>query len=221
MSVIKHKDQRVGMFIDAQNLYHSAKNLYQARVNFGNVLKETIGSRSLIRAIAYVITTESGEEQGFFDALTKLGIETKTKDLQIFAGGAKKGDWDVGLAVDAIKMAPKLDTVILASGDGDFVPLVHYLQMNEGCQVEVVAFGKSASGRLKEAADDFIDMCVNPGQYLIRPTGRGTRFRDDGSQTEEAPATPSANGGAEHSSRPRVPERTRRIRRMLPQEPEA
>jgi uncharacterized LabA/DUF88 family protein len=167
MPVIKHKEQRTGIFIDTQNLYHCAKNLYHARVNFGAILKEAVGNRSLIRAIAYVITTEAGDEKNFFEALEKLGIETKTKNLQIFTGGAKKADWDVGLAVDAIKMAPKLDTVILASGDGDFVPLIEYLQTNEGCQVEVISFGKSTSSRIKEVADDFIDMCENPKKYLI------------------------------------------------------
>lgn len=168
MSVIKHKEQRVGVFIDTQNLYHSAKNLYGgARVNFGEVLKETVAGRALIRAIAYVITTEAGDEKSFFEALEKMGIETKTKDLQIFLGGAKKADWDVGLAVDAIKMAPKLDTVVIVSGDGDFVPLVKYLQTNEGCQVEVASFRKSSSSLLVESADDFLDLDENPEKFLI------------------------------------------------------
>ena len=167
MSVIKHKEQRVGVFIDTSNLYHSAKNLYKRKVNFGNVLRDAVAGRKLVRAIAYVITSEGGEEKNFFDALTKLGIETKTKELQIFAGGAKKGDWDVGLAVDAMKMAPKLDAVILVAGDGDFVPLVEYLQSTCGVQVEVVSFGKSASMKLKEQADDFLDLSDNYRKYLI------------------------------------------------------
>jgi uncharacterized LabA/DUF88 family protein len=167
MSVIKHKNQRVGIFIDTQNLYHSAKNLYSCKVNFGQVVKDGLSGRSLIRAIAYVITTESGDEQNFFEALTKVGIETKTKNLQIFAGGAKKADWDVGLAVDAIKLAPKLDAVILISGDGDFVPLVEYLRTNEGCQVEVISFGKSSSTKLIESADEFLDLDQSPEKYLI------------------------------------------------------
>ncbi len=142
MAVIRHEKQRVGVFIDTQNLYHSAKNLYKAKVNFGNVVKAALGNRILIRAVAYVASTEGGEEQAFFEALNKLQIETKTKDLQIFAGGAKKADWDVGIAVDAIKMAPKLDVIVLATGDGDFVPLVEYLK-SLGCQVEAIAFGRS------------------------------------------------------------------------------
>ena len=90
MSIIKHKEQRVGIYIDAQNLYHSAKNLYHSKVNFGQIVEDALAGRKLVRAIAYVISTESGEEQGFFDALEKAGIETKTKNLQIFAGGSKK-----------------------------------------------------------------------------------------------------------------------------------
>jgi len=167
MGIIKHKNQRVGIFIDTQNLYHTAKNIYGAKVNFGQVVKDSLDGRSLIRAVAYVITTESGEEKSFFDALEKVGIETKTKNLQIFSGGAKKADWDVGLAVDAIKLAPKLDAVILVSGDGDFVPLVEYLKVNEGCQVEVVSFGKSSSSKLIETCDDFLDLDLNPRKYLI------------------------------------------------------
>ena len=167
MSVIKHKGQRVGVFIDTQNLYHSAKNLYHGKVNFGKIVEDAVGERELIRAVAYAITTESGEERAFLEALGKMGIEARIKDLQIFSGGAKKADWDVGLAVDAIKMAPKLDAVILVSGDGDFVPLVEYLKMNEGCQVEVVSFGKSTSAKLIEAADSFTDLDENPKKYLI------------------------------------------------------
>jgi len=164
--IIKHKEQRVGIFIDTQNLYHSARNLYKARVNFGAVLRDAVAGRKLVRAVAYVITTEAGDEKNFFEALTKLGIETKTKDLQIFHTGTKKGDWDVGLTVDAIKMAPRLDSVVIISGDGDYVPLVEYLQ-TMGVQVEVVSFGKSTSGKLLDAVDDFVDLSENPKKYLI------------------------------------------------------
>ena len=167
MAIIKHPEQRVGVFIDTQNLYHSAKNLYRANVNFGAVLKEVVGERALIRAIAYVIHTEGGEEKGFFEALEKVGIETKTKALQIFGSGAKKADWDVGLAIDAIKLAPKLDAVIICSGDGDFAPLVEYLKTHQGCQVEVVAFSKSTSSKLLEVADEFLDLDENPRKYLL------------------------------------------------------
>ncbi len=167
MDNLKHKGQRVGIFIDTQNLYHGAKNLYRSKVNFQNIISDILAERDLIRSIAYVINTDSIEEQNFFDALEKIGIETKIKDIQIFSSGSKKADWDVGLAIDAIRMAPKLDVVIIASGDGDFVHLIQYLQGTFGCRVETVAFGQSASSMVKEYSDEFIDLSENPSRYLI------------------------------------------------------
>jgi uncharacterized LabA/DUF88 family protein len=131
------------------------------------------------------VNTESGEESAFFEALQKQGIEIKTKDLQIFSGGAKKADWDVGLAIDAVASAPKLDAIILATGDGDFVPLVEYLQNKEGCQVEVISFGRSTSMKLKEAADDFIDMDEKPATYLLTYKGWGRSPRTRAPKREE------------------------------------
>jgi uncharacterized LabA/DUF88 family protein len=167
MAIIKQKDQRVGVFIDTQNLYHTAKHIYKRKVNFANVVKEVLCGRKLIRAIAYVITTENEDERAFLGALTKAGIETKAKDLQIFYDGSKKADWDIGLAIDAVTMAPKLDAIVIISGDGDFVPLCEYLRYHHGVQVEVATFGQSASSMLKDAADDFLDLSAHPKKYLI------------------------------------------------------
>jgi len=162
-----HKEQKIAVLIDVQNLYHSAKNLYQAKVNFGEILKSAVAGRKLIRAFAYVVRTKSGEEKPFFEALTKLGIETRVKDLQEFYGGMKKADWDVGVAVDAIKTASGVDVISLISGDGDYVPLVEYLK-NQGKRVEVNAFGRSTSSRLKEVADEFFDLEEEPEKYLLK-----------------------------------------------------
>ena len=164
---IKNKDQRVAIFIDVQNLYHSAKNLYQARVNFREILKTATAGRQLIRALGYVVRTKTGEEKPFFDALLALGIETRVKDLQEYYGGLKKADWDVGIAVDAIKTADSIDVSVLISGDGDYVPLVDYLK-NHGKRVEVLAFGKSTSTKLRDAADEFIDLGEDSGKYLLK-----------------------------------------------------
>lgn len=168
MSIPKHKNQRVAVLIDVQNMYHSAKHIYNGRANFKEILKAAVAGRQLIRAIGYVIRTESGEEKPFFEALSKIGIELKVKDLQIFPGGMKKADWDVGMAVDAIRLAEMvIDAIVLVTGDGDYVPLVEYLK-GKGRQVEVVAFGKSTSARLKEEADDFIDLGESAGKFILR-----------------------------------------------------
>jgi len=172
-----HPAQRIAIFIDVQNLYHSAKNIFKARVNFENLIKTAIHDRQLVRIFAYVVKSETGEdaaegkalsgEAAFFDALEKLGIELRVKDIQIYASGFKKADWDVGMAVDAIRLSPSVDTIVLATGDGDFIPLVEYLQAH-GKLVEVMAFSKSASGKLKETVDEFIDLGEKPRIFLLR-----------------------------------------------------
>ncbi len=168
----KPKNQRVGVFVDVQNMYYSAKNLYKTKVNFKTLLIEAVAGRTLIRAIAYGIKADVRDEGNFFDALRNIGYEVKTKDLQTFIGGMKKGDWDIGIAMDMIELAPKLDTAILISGDGDFMDLIQHLKRAVGCRVEVIAFGKSASSKIKENADEFTDLDKNPRKFLIPQRGR-------------------------------------------------
>ncbi len=163
----KPKEQRVEVLIDIQNLYHSAKNLYHSKVNFEEVLKQAIAGRKFIRAFGYVVRTKTGEEKPFFDALTKLGIEIRVRDLQEFYGGAKKADWDVGIVIDAIRTSAGLDVIVLVSGDGDFIALVEYLK-NQGKRVEVMAFGRTTSLKLKETADEFVDLDLLPQKFLLK-----------------------------------------------------
>jgi uncharacterized LabA/DUF88 family protein len=165
--VSKFKEQRVGVLVDIQNLYYSAKVLHHKKVNFKNVLLEGVSGRKLIRAIAYGIKTMEGLEKNFFDALGKQGFEVKTKDLQIFPGGAKKGDWDVGIAVDAIKLSKSLDVLVLISGDGDYIPMIEYIQNESGCRVEGMAFLESTSAKLVEKLDDFTNLSENKKKFLI------------------------------------------------------
>ena len=164
----QHKDQRVGVFVDVQNMYHSGKNLYSANVNFDKILNVAVSDRQLIRAIAYVICSNTSEEQAFFETISKYGFELKVKDLQIFPGGMKKADWDVGMAVDAIKLADKLDVVVLVTGDGDFIPLVQYLKENKGCRVELLSFKRTTSSKLIKKVDNFLDLGGRDSDFLIK-----------------------------------------------------
>ncbi|MCK4556409.1 MAG: NYN domain-containing protein [Candidatus Aminicenantes bacterium] len=163
-----YKQQRVGIFVDVQNMYYSARNIYKSKVNFKILLREAVRGRYLIRAIAYVIKADVKDEANFFEALKSLGYEVKAKDLQVFYGGAKKGDWDIGIAMDTIELASKLDAIVLVSGDGDFVPLLQHLKHALGCYVEVLAFRKTSSQKLIEEADNFIDMDQSAEKFLIR-----------------------------------------------------
>lgn len=163
----QHAAQRVGVFVDVQNMYYSARNLYNKKVNFGNILKEAVGDRQLVRAIAYVIRAEVDQEKNFFEALSKQGYEVRSKDLQTFLGGAKKGDWDVGLAMDVLKIGNHLDVVVLVSGDGDFVDLVRYVKEVLGCRFEVMAFSETVSAKLVEEVHQYSDLSKNKSKFLL------------------------------------------------------
>lgn len=170
--------QRVGVFVDVQNIYHSAKNLYNSRVNFKELLKGVIGKRHLIRTVAYVVKSDTAlGEESFFEALKKEGMELRVKDLQIYPSGFKKADWDVGMAIDAIRIANTLDVVVLITGDGDFIPLVKYLKWGLGKQVETVAFEKTSSAKLREVSDKFIELESIPKVLMKIPHrgGKGKR----------------------------------------------
>lgn len=215
-SETNYSNQRVGIFVDVSNLYHSAKNLYQGRVNYAELIKHLVGGRQLIRAMAYVVRSEGVEPQqarghmrmaekdqaaavslapgsangdsngngsggngdganggmsseaSFFEALEKAGLELRMKDLQIYAGGMKKGDWDVGLTVDVIRMMPFLDVIILVTGDGDYIPLVNYVKWAGGRVVEIASFRRSASSKLVEAADEFVNIETIP-RAIMKP----------------------------------------------------
>lgn len=166
-SVPQRKNHRIGVFVDVQNMYHSAKNLYGARVNFKELLRIAVAGRELVRAVAYVVKSDTEEEKAFFDALEKTGFELKQKDLQIFPGGMKKGDWDVGLAIDAISLSKQLDVVVIVSGDGDFEPLIEYLRFS-GLVVEVVGFRRSTSSKIVEAVDNFTDLEEHVNKVILR-----------------------------------------------------
>lgn len=196
---LKNPDQRIAVFIDVQNLYYSARALYGNKVNFSKIIETATAGRKLVRAIAYAVKAEMPEEQNFFDALEKAGIEVKTKELQTFVSGQKKADWDVGIAVDVLTMAQKVDAVVLCSGDGDFQILLHHAK-SEGCRAEVISFGRSTSAKLIEEADDFIDMDTDANSFLLGYTnsrGGGNRGNGNSSKSSDKPeqslTTKSAN----------------------------
>ena len=166
MKELQHSEQRVAVLIDVQNMYYSAKHLYNTKVNFKEIMKTAVSGRKLVRAIGYAIKADVKDENVFHDALNKVGIEVKAKDLLVFHGGSKKGDWDIGIAMDAVRLSNKIDTLVLVSGDGDFKDLLTYLKQH-GLRTEVLAFNKTASIFIKQEADLFVDLEKEKNKYLI------------------------------------------------------
>lgn len=165
--MLDFSNRRVGVFIDVQNMYYSARNIYGSKVNFGKIVEKTADKQKLIRAIAYTISTKTGDETPFFEALHNMGIEVNTKELLEYDSGHKKGDWDVGITVDVIRMLDTLDVVVMVSGDGDYVPLGEYVK-NRGRIFHVASFRESTSTKLVEAADIYTNLSDDLGSFLIR-----------------------------------------------------
>ncbi len=164
--MLKTDTRRVGVFIDVQNMYYSARNIHNQKVNFQNIVKEAVGDSHLIRARAFTISTKDGDETAFFDALRKAGIEVVSKELLEYNSGAKKGDWDVGVTIDIVSMLDMLDVVVLVSGDGDFVPLCEYVK-SRGRIFHVASFRESTSTSLVNAASVYTNLSDDKATYLI------------------------------------------------------
>ncbi len=161
-----HPGQRVAVLADAQNLYHSAQSVYSRNIDYSALLDEAVGNRSLTRAIAYVIRADAPEEESFFEALDDIGFETKIKDLKTFGDGSKKADWDVGMSLDAVTLAPHVDTIVLCTGDGDFSRLCSHLR-HQGVRIEVMGFGQSTAEELTAAADSVVDLADHEETFLL------------------------------------------------------
>ena len=158
-TIIQDNDQRTVILVDVQNMFYSAKLLHQSKVDYGKLLEGLVGNRQLVRAIAYIIQKSDVDQRGFHEALQRFGYELKVKELKIRAndsgGTSAKGSWDVGLTVDAMAMANKVDTFVLVTGDGDYIPLVHTLR-SQGCRVEVCSFERSTAADIIKSADQYI-----------------------------------------------------------------
>jgi uncharacterized LabA/DUF88 family protein len=190
INLAAHAEQRVAIFIDTQNLYHSAKSNFHANVNYEELIRVAVNGRRLVRAFAYVIKSDESSEEKFFEALEDIGIETRMKDLQVFHTGAKKADWDVGIAVDMIRLTEKVDVVVLASGDGDFIEVVRYCQ-SRGVRVEVMAFEKTTNAKIMDEVDHFTDLGDRKYNFLIGARRKTTRAAVGyGSRSAVLPSVP-------------------------------
>ncbi len=146
------KFQRVGVFVDVQNMFYSAKHLWSAKLNFAKLMEKAVRGRQLIRAICYVIENPDIDQAPFLEMLKGNGYEIKSKSLRSRSDGSAKGDWDMGLAIDAVAISEKIDVAVLVSGDGDFSDLVYYLK-SRGVLVEVISFLGSTNEDLIHAVD--------------------------------------------------------------------
>jgi uncharacterized LabA/DUF88 family protein len=145
--------QRVGVFVDNQNLFYSTTRIFNNYLDYKKLLDFIVRDRQLIRAIAYVVESDETRQNHFINILKKNNYEVRSKHLKRRPDGTAKGDWDMGIAIDSMSIAAKLDVVALVSGDGDFLPLIDKLKAM-GCRVEVYYIKGSCAEEIITAADD-------------------------------------------------------------------
>lgn len=146
--------QRVAVFVDVQNMYYAARNLYNSKLEFAKLLRFLGRGRELCRALAYIVERPGMEQDKFIEVLRRNGYEVHKKVLIERADGSQKGDWDLGIALDAISLADRVDAAVLVTGDGDFTTLCTYLR-NRGVRVEVASFPESTAVELMKTCDHF------------------------------------------------------------------
>jgi len=154
------KKETIALFVDSQNLYYSARTGYAAKVNYEKLLRLITGNRNLIKAYAYIVQPPEGDVKPFATSLERIGYIVKTKDVRTRSNGSAKANWDMGIALDILGILDRVDTIVLASGDGDFVPLIDFVKAKNK-RVEIFAFPDNTAYDLKEKADRFAPLGDN------------------------------------------------------------
>jgi uncharacterized LabA/DUF88 family protein len=146
--------EKIAMFVDSQNLYYSARAAFASKVNYEKLLRLVTGNRTLVRAIAYIVQPPDGDVKPFATSLERIGYIVKIKDVRTRSDGSAKANWDMGIALDILGIIDVVDTIALASGDGDFVALLDFIKAKSK-RVEVFSFSDNTAYDLKEKADRF------------------------------------------------------------------
>jgi uncharacterized LabA/DUF88 family protein len=163
--------QRVALFVDTQNLYYAARDAAGRNVDYARLLEAAARGRRLHAATAYVVEREGDSAAfGFVTRLSALGYRVRRRTVRVHRGDGDgrlvlEGDWDMGIAADLVRACDHADVLVLASGDGDFVPILELAQQR-GLRVEVLAFREAAAQSLIDLADRFVHLGDVEGVYV-------------------------------------------------------
>ena len=148
--------EKVLFLVDIQNAYYTTRSVFQCHLDYNQLWREVGQDRVISHAFAYAIDRGDKKQQEFQNILRAIGFNIKLKPYIQRADGSAKGDWDVGITIDALEYAKWVDTIVLVSGDGDFDLLAKTLRENHGKRVEVYGVQKLTAASLINAADRFI-----------------------------------------------------------------
>ncbi len=197
-TIYEGTDQRLAIFVDVQNMFYSAKSLYQSKIDYSKLLEAITRGRKLVRAIAYVVCKADVDQSSFLEALRRSGYEVKEKELTIRDDGSSKGDWKMEIGLDALTLEPKLDCLALVSGDGDYVPLVQALKAR-GCRTEVYSFEPSTSNELMRECHQFVtitqEVLFKEEKFVRQARQRSHEEKEEEPEREVISRYPEVYGG--------------------------
>ena len=147
--------EKVAIFVDVQNIYYTTRQAFQSQFNYREFWAQVSAGRRVPAAFAYAIQPQDGKQKGFQQILKDIGFEVKLKPYIQRKDGSAKGDWDVGITLDLVEWAEQVDTVVLASGDGDFDLALQRIHERNGVQTEVYGVRPLTAGSLQRAAQVF------------------------------------------------------------------
>jgi uncharacterized LabA/DUF88 family protein len=148
--------EKVAIFVDVQNIYYTVKQSYQSHFNYNTFWSRATAGREVVAAFAYAIDKGDSRQQGFQQILRNIGFEVKLKPYIQRSDGSAKGDWDVGITLDVIEYAPKVNVIVLLSGDGDFDLLLNKVRNAYHVTTEVYGVPALTAPSLICSADRFI-----------------------------------------------------------------
>ncbi|MSQ68955.1 MAG: NYN domain-containing protein [Gammaproteobacteria bacterium] len=161
--------KRVALFVDVQNIYYTTRDAYGQNFDYSTFWAAATRGREVVTAFAYAVDKGDEKQRQFQNILRGIGFEVRLKTYLQRADGSAKGDWDVGIVLDVLDYAPQADVVVLASGDGDFAPLVARVIDRHGVEVEIYGVARLSAAALKMAATRF--MPIDAGLLLARKPG--------------------------------------------------
>jgi uncharacterized LabA/DUF88 family protein len=232
--------QTVALFVDVANLFYAARD-HGAEVDYAELIASATKDRELLRAYAYTgLDPENEAQKRFHDHLRSLGYRVVAKEVRRFADGGMKANIDIELVVDLLRLAPRLDVAVIASGDGDFAAAIRAVQ-ETGVRVEVTGVRASTSIDLRETADAFLPLAEGnarrgrrapsaeapaketDGARRLRAAARGAKRRAAATTPTETDgtATPTPRRGRRAVSRTPQTGRAARPAPRRTQEPEA
>lgn len=148
--------ETVSIVVDVQNVYYTTKQAFGRNFDYNKFWAQATKNRKLVKAVAYAIDRNDEKQKQFQNILRAIGFEVKLKPYIQRSDGSAKGDWDVGIALDAMEYAELSDTIVLVSGDGDFDLLAQRIQSNHNASVEVYGVKMLTADSLINAANKYI-----------------------------------------------------------------